>query len=68
MAFVYRYLMMHLFIYKLIVSKEGSCCSLSSKVSYYGEVGFKNGCDGTFGGKTRHECVLRPGNFFLTLL
>ena len=22
-----------------------------------------NGCDGTFGGKTRHECVLRPGKF-----
>ena len=23
-------------------------------------------CDGTFGGKTRRECVLKPGNFLLS--
>ena len=51
--------------------KEGMCCSQSA----YGtdewgdvkEVGFKNGCDGTFGGKTRHECVLISGNLFLII-
>ena len=23
-----------------------------------------NGCDGTFGGQSNHQCVLKPGNIF----
>ena len=45
--------------------KEGMCCSQSSKTEFgwrYYEVGFENGCDGTFGGKTKHECVLKKFN------
>ena len=41
--------------------KEGMCCFQNSKDE-------SNGCDGTFGGKTQHECVLKPGNLFLTIM
>ena len=46
--------------------KEGMCCSHSifaNKIRWgRKKIGFKNGCDGTFGGKTRHECAVKPGN------
>ena len=47
-----------------------NCKSRQGKCSWCGDTGMcckkgfhdkSNGCDGTFGGKTRHECVLRPG-------
>ena len=37
--------------------KEGMCCTQETV-----RRGFKNGCDGTFGGLTRFECVLKPKN------
>ena len=45
--------------------KEGMCCSQRRKNKDDQEGGFKNGCDGTFGGKTKHECVLKPGKILL---
>ena len=37
----------------------GFCCT--KKKDWYDT---SNGCDGTFGGKTKHECVLKPGKSF----
>ena len=44
--------------------KEGLCCSqnayynVSNMQQMY--VGFDNGCDGTFGGEKKHDCVKKP--------
>ena len=42
---------------------EGMCCT--QKVDW-NDTG--NGCDGNFGGQTRHECVLKPGIFMETFI
>ena len=38
---------------------EGVCCSRKSDWN-----DTTNGCNGSFGGKTRHECVPAPGTLF----
>ena len=40
---------------------HGMCCTMKP-----GWTDISNGCDGTFGGATRHECVSKPtsGNAF----
>ena len=37
---------------------KGFCCT---RRMYWSDT--SNGCDGTFGGATRHECTLDPSNF-----
>ena len=37
---------------------NGMCCRIGSSYMI-------NGCDGTFGGKMRHECALHPSNALL---
>ena len=39
---------------------KGYCCTKKS-----GWDDTSNGCDGTFGGAGRHECVLKPGKSFI---
>ena len=39
---------------------KGYCCTMKSNWN-----DTSNGCDGTFGGASRHECVLMPGKSFL---
>ena len=34
--------------------EEGLCCRIGNDY-------ISDWCDGTFGGQTRHECVLKPG-------
>ena len=41
---------------------EGMCCTMKT-----GWSDTSNGCDGTFGGETKHECYLRPGTFLTKL-
>ena len=40
---------------------EGMCCTKKP-----GWTDTSNGCDGTFGGETEHECALKPGKFVLS--
>ena len=40
---------------------EGMCCTKKP-----GWTDTSNGCDGTFGGETEHECVLKPGKWLLS--
>ena len=35
--------------------RQGMCCKI-------GYTDTSNGCNGAFGGKSRHECALKPGN------
>ena len=59
-----------------LCGKEGMCCKRAKpKPSTNWQLGFgflddkfENGCDGTFGGKSRFECSLKPGNLFLRQL
>ena len=41
--------------------KEGMCCTQKNDLFIHWK-GHENGCDGTLGGLTRFECVLKPKN------
>ena len=40
---------------------EGMCCTIK-----HGWTDTSNGCDGSFGGATRHECAIKSGKFILS--
>ena len=44
--------------------KEGKCgwCGTDGWCCRKDWIG--NGCDGTFGGQSNHQCVLKPGNIY----
>ena len=42
---------------------EGWCCTKKS-----GFTDTSNGCDGTFGGLSMHECALKPSKFYVKIL
>ena len=49
----------------------GGCNSQQGKCDWCGTDGWccrkdwiGNGCDGTFGGQSNHQCVLKPGNIY----
>ena len=41
---------------------EGWCCTQKS-----GWTDTSNGCDGTFGGVSKHECALKPSKLYMKL-
>ena len=39
---------------------DGWCCRKNANNPYWLPTAQSNGCDGTFGGLNKHECVLKP--------
>ena len=39
---------------------DGWCCRKNGNSPYWLPTQQSNGCDGTFGGSTQHQCVLKP--------
>ena len=39
---------------------DGWCCRKNGNSPYWLPTAQTNGCDGTFGGPTQHQCVLKP--------